>query len=163
MAKITIEQAQKIIEVATAKQKAEKWNPLTIAVLDDGGHLKAFVRPDGPGGPLRPHIAIGKAWGAVAFGMSSRALESRFNQRPHFLNALVNVSNAVGPGMIPVPETHRRTERRSYFFSASGTANIAAYIVGTEKKSVGWKRVMVSKRAAGVGRPGKSTVLAPTL
>ena len=103
MAKITIEQAQKIIEVATAKQKAEKWNPLTIAVLDDGGHLKAFVRPDGPGGPLRPHIAIGKAWGAVAFGMSSRALESRFNQRPHFLNALVNVSNAVGPGMIPVP------------------------------------------------------------
>ena len=94
MAKLTIEQAQKIIEVATAKQKAEKWNPLTIAVLDDGGHLKAFVRPDGPGGPLRPHIAIGKAW---------RALEARFNQRPHFLNALINVSSAVGPGMIPVP------------------------------------------------------------
>jgi uncharacterized protein GlcG (DUF336 family) len=102
MAKLTLEQAQKIIEVATAKQKAEKWNPLTIAVLDDGGHLKAFARPDGPGGPLRPHIAIGKAWGAVAFGMSSRALEARFNQRPHFLQALTAVSSAVGPGMIQV-------------------------------------------------------------
>jgi uncharacterized protein GlcG (DUF336 family) len=103
MAKLTLDQASKIIEAASAKAKAQKMNPLTIAVLDDGGHLKAFVRPDGPGGPLRPHIAIGKAWGAVAFGMSSRMLESRFNARPHFLNALVNVSSSVGGGLIPVP------------------------------------------------------------
>lgn len=102
MAKLTLEQAQKIIEGAQAKAKADKMNPLTVAVLDDGGHLKAFVRPDGPGAPLRPHIAIGKAWGAVAFGMSSRMLEKRFLERQHFLNSLVNISTQVGGGLVPV-------------------------------------------------------------
>ena len=102
MAKLTLDQAMKIIEGATAKQKADKMNPLTIAVLDDGGHLKAFVRPDTAPGPLRPQIAIGKAWGSLAFGMNSRQLEARFTQRQHFLNALVNVASSVGGSLVPV-------------------------------------------------------------
>ena len=41
--------------------------PLTIAVLDAGGHLVALQREDGAS-MLRPQIAIGKAGGAVALG-----------------------------------------------------------------------------------------------
>ena len=47
--------------------------PISVAVLDDGAHLVAFKREDGPGAALRPAIAIGKAWGAVGMGMPSRS------------------------------------------------------------------------------------------
>ena len=102
MAKLTLEQAQKIIEVASAKQKAEKWNPLTIAVLDDGGHLKAFAREDGAG-ILRPQIATGKAWGALGMGLGSRAFAKRIAEQPGapaFFNALAAMS---GGRVVPVP------------------------------------------------------------
>ena len=65
MSKLTITEAQLVIDGAIAKSKELDLKPLTIAVVDDGGHLKAFARQDGPGAPLRPHIAYGKAWGAV--------------------------------------------------------------------------------------------------
>ena len=74
MARLTLEQADKIIEVALATGRQMKMNPLTIAVVDDGGHLKAFKRQDGPGAAMRPHVAFGKAFGAVGMGRSSRFL-----------------------------------------------------------------------------------------
>jgi uncharacterized protein GlcG (DUF336 family) len=100
MAKLTLEQADKIIAGALAKAAEMKLNPLTIAVLDDGGHLKAFKRQDGPGAPLRPFVAIGKAFGAVGMGASTRVLEQRAKDRPHFFGALSDVSQG---RMVPVP------------------------------------------------------------
>ena len=44
--------------------------PLSVAVLDAGGHLIAFKREDGSG-ILRAEIAIGKGWGALGMGASS--------------------------------------------------------------------------------------------
>jgi uncharacterized protein GlcG (DUF336 family) len=44
-----------------------------VAVLDGGGHLKAFSREDAAG-TLRPQIALGKAWGALGMGVGTRAL-----------------------------------------------------------------------------------------
>ena len=58
--------------------------PLTIAVLDAGGHLLSLQREDGAS-MLRPQIAIGKAWGAVALGKSSRVLAADAQQRPSFI------------------------------------------------------------------------------
>ncbi len=100
MAKLTLDQAQIIVEKALAKGKDMKLNPLTVAVVDDGGHLKAFARSDGPGAALRPQIATGKAFGAVGMGRSSRQLGAMFQERPHFGAALVSASEG---RMIPVP------------------------------------------------------------
>jgi uncharacterized protein GlcG (DUF336 family) len=100
MAKLTLEQADKIIEVALATGKQMKMNPLTIAVVDDGGSLKAFKRQDGPGAALRPAIAFGKAFGAVGMGRSSRALSQMAAERPHFIGALANVADG---RLVPVP------------------------------------------------------------
>ena len=100
MAKLTLDQAQIIVEKALAKGKDMKLNPLTVAVVDDGGHLKAFARSDGPGAALRPQIATGKAFGAVGMGRSSRQLGAMFQERPHFGSALVSASEG---RMIPVP------------------------------------------------------------
>lgn len=100
MAKLTLDQATKIVEVVLETSHKMGLNPMTVAVVDDGGHLKAFKREDGPGAALRPHIAYGKAFGAVGMGRSSRALGAMAAERPHFVNALVGVS---GGQLVPVP------------------------------------------------------------
>lgn len=99
MRSLKLDQASTIVDAALAKGEELGLRPLTVAVLDDGGHLKVFKRQDGPGAALRPHIAIGKAWGAVGMGISSRTLEQRALERPHFVNALVGAS---GGRLVPV-------------------------------------------------------------
>jgi uncharacterized protein GlcG (DUF336 family) len=72
---------------------------LTVAVLDAGGHLITLQREDGAS-LLRPQIAIGKAWGAIALGKGSRLLAQDAQQRPAFFAAL----NSLGQGsVVPVP------------------------------------------------------------
>ena len=73
--------------------------PLTVAVLDCGGHLLALQREDGAS-LLRPSIAIGKAWGAIALGKGSRLLALDAQQRPAFFAAL----NGMGQSdVVPAP------------------------------------------------------------
>lgn len=100
MAKLTLDQADTIVRQALAKGHEMKLNPLTVAVVDDGGNLKAFAREDGPGAALRPQVATGKAFGAVGMGMSTRALNERVLERPHFGVALVGASDG---RFVPVP------------------------------------------------------------
>jgi uncharacterized protein GlcG (DUF336 family) len=84
---ITLEQARTIIEAARAKGRDMGLNPLTVVVLDAGGHLVAMEREDGSGYG-RPDIAGGKAAGALAMGTSSRALGDIAAERPQFMAAL---------------------------------------------------------------------------
>lgn len=75
------------------------YQPLTVAVLDSGGHVVLLHREDGSG-ILRPQIASGKAWGALGMGMGSRELGQRARERPEFFAAL----SALAPGgLVPVP------------------------------------------------------------
>ncbi len=96
MSSVTLDQADTIIDGALANGAEVGANPLTVAVLDSGGHLVAFRRQD-ESGILRPEIAIGKAYGALGFGLGSRALSSK---NPVFLAA---VSAASGGQLVPVP------------------------------------------------------------
>ena len=96
---LTLEAASQIIE--TGLERAVQWGlkPLTIAVLDAGGHLIAFKRQDSSG-ILRPEIAQGKAWGALGMGLGSRALAHRAEMAPAFFVALASASQG---RMFPVP------------------------------------------------------------
>lgn len=100
MSDLTLDQAMTIVQATLAKSHELGLNPMTVAVLDDGGNLKSFAREDGPGGPMRPQIAIGKAFACVGMGRSSRALNAMAEQRPHFANALVGAADGK---FIPVP------------------------------------------------------------
>ena len=71
---------------------------MCVAVLDDGGTLKALKREDGAS-ILRPTIAVGKAWGAVGMGESSRQLSERLKDRPGYIGALSDMS---GGKVVPV-------------------------------------------------------------
>jgi uncharacterized protein GlcG (DUF336 family) len=87
MAKLTLQQANKIIEGALAKAREMKIKPLGVVVLDESGHLKAAQREDAAS-MFRIDIATGKAWAAVGMGASSRALAARAKDNPNFFVTL---------------------------------------------------------------------------
>ena len=97
MPSLTLEQAKTIIADAFAKGQALGLKPLSVAVLDPGGHLIAFERQDGAS-TLRHAIATGKAAGALGLGISSRKIGDMALERPSFVGAL----NAIAPaGVVP--------------------------------------------------------------
>jgi len=87
MSSLTLAQANQIITAALAKSRDAGYKPMGIAVLDEGGALKAFAREDGAS-MFRFDVALGKAWGAVGMGVSSRALAMRAKEVPNFFVAL---------------------------------------------------------------------------
>jgi uncharacterized protein GlcG (DUF336 family) len=96
---LTLDTAQKMIAAARAKGSEMGFNPLTVAVLDAGGHLVALAREDNSS-TLRPDIAIGKAKGAISMGIGSRALGARAEQQAYFVQSINALSNG---SLVPVP------------------------------------------------------------
>lgn len=97
--RMTLETASTIVDAALAAGREHGFLPLSVAVLDAGGHLVAFKREDGSG-ILRFDIAFGKAWGALGMGFGSRELFNRTQAQPTFMAALATVS---GGRLVPVP------------------------------------------------------------
>jgi uncharacterized protein GlcG (DUF336 family) len=91
MTRLTLVKANQIIQIAIKTARGLRLEPITVVVLDEAGHLKAMQREDGAT-VLRQQIATAKAWGAVNMGISSRALAAVAEQRPDFMNALVNMT-----------------------------------------------------------------------
>ena len=96
---VTLAQASTIVDTALKKGRETNCAPLTVAVLDAGGHLVAFKRED-RSGILRFDIAFGKAWGALGMGFGSRELAERSAKMPVFITALTTIS---GGRLVPVP------------------------------------------------------------
>ncbi|PWE27390.1 GlcG/HbpS family heme-binding protein [Pararhodobacter marinus] len=95
---LTLDQARTIIATARAKGREAGMKPLSVVVLDAGGHVLAFEREDGsPSG--RFAIAFGKAHGAVMMGVPSRRLGEMAVERPHFIAA---AGGAFDGKMVPV-------------------------------------------------------------
>lgn len=99
MSSIDLASAAQIVDAALAFGRSLNCKPLTVAVLDAGGHLVALKRED-RSGILRPQIAIGKAWGVLGMGLGGRALAQRAEAHPGFYNALYAASEG---RMFPVP------------------------------------------------------------
>ena len=91
MSSLTLHQASTIVDASLAKGRADALAPLTVAVLDAGGHLVAFKRED-KSGLLRFDIAFGKAWGALGMGFGSRTLAERAANTPQFFTMLAAAS-----------------------------------------------------------------------
>ena len=96
---LTPAQASTIVDVALKKGRETNCAPLTVAVLDAGGHLVAFKRED-KSGILRYDIAYGKAWGALGMGFGSRELSERSAKNPIFIGALTTIAQG---RLVPVP------------------------------------------------------------
>lgn len=94
---IPLAHAETMISAALAEGAKRGLKPLTVAVLDAGGQLRALARQDGASN-LRPELAIGKANGALALGVSSRVIGEMALDRPHFVNALGPMTSQ---GLVP--------------------------------------------------------------
>lgn len=73
--------------------------PLSVVVLDAGGRIVAVKSEDGSG-IMRFDVALGKAWGALGMGISSRLIRDRLSNRPVFQTALAAAADGK---LIPVP------------------------------------------------------------
>ncbi|MFT4618724.1 MAG: hypothetical protein ACI9KS_000201 [Sulfitobacter sp.] len=99
MSNISYAQSRTIIDATLAKGAEMGLKPLSVVVLDAGGHPLAFVRQDGAA-PGRFEIARGKAYGAVMLGMGGSAQMARAEAQAYFMAA---VNGAFGGKVIPVP------------------------------------------------------------
>jgi uncharacterized protein GlcG (DUF336 family) len=95
MTQIDLAAARKIIAGAFAKGQELNLKPLSVVVLDAGGHPVAFERQDGAS-LGRFAIATGKAAGALFLGLSSRKIGEMALERPTFLASL----GPIAPGGI---------------------------------------------------------------
>lgn len=96
---VTLAQADQIANGVLAAGATRKAQPLTVVVLDPGGHMVVVKRAD-ESGIMRVEIARGKAWGALGMGLASRTLFERTANMPHFFAALGPLSDGK---MVPVP------------------------------------------------------------
>lgn len=96
---LTLEQARTIIAQTRLRGREMGLKPLSVVVLDAGGHVLAFEREDGAS-PGRFAIAQGKAYGAVMLGMPGSAQMARAEAQAYFMGA---VNGAFGGQVVPVP------------------------------------------------------------
>ena len=99
MSAISLNDARTIVRNTLARGRELDLKPLSVCVLDAGGHLKAFEREDGASN-LRFQIAFAKANGALGLGVGSRALMQRAEQQSYFVLAAGGVFDG---GLVPVP------------------------------------------------------------
>ena len=99
MTAVSLEQARVLIGKTLEKGRSMGLKPLSVVVLDAGGHVQAFEREDGAA-PGRFAIAQGKAFGAVMLGMAGRAQMARAEEQAYFMAA---VNGVYGGQVIPVP------------------------------------------------------------
>ncbi|WP_179379504.1 GlcG/HbpS family heme-binding protein [Jannaschia marina] len=99
MAEITLRRARQIIRGTLARGREMELKPLSVVVLDSGGHVRAFEREDGAA-PGRFAIAHGKAYGAIMLGMAGKAQMERAESQAYFMEA---VNGVFGGNVVPVP------------------------------------------------------------
>lgn len=99
MTDLTLDTARTILDASLAKAAEMKLNPMAMVILDARGCLKAAVVQDGTS-LLRSEVAHGKAYGALALGMGSRAIFKRANEQPYFVDAINTMARGA---LVPVP------------------------------------------------------------
>ena len=93
---LTMQDCEKIQVAARAEAVKNKWN-VTIAIVDDGGHLLSLVRGDGAA-PMTAEIATLKAHGAAVARRSTKVAEDRIASRP----ALIKMPVLPVQGGVPI-------------------------------------------------------------
>ncbi|WP_298842238.1 heme-binding protein [uncultured Roseobacter sp.] len=113
---ISLRKARTIIRKTLEKGREMEFKPLSVVVLDAGGHLQAFEREDGAS-PGRFGIAHGKAYGSIMLGIPGSAQMARAENQAYFLNAMNGV---FGGSVVPVPGGILLRDRKGAIIGAVG-------------------------------------------
>lgn len=131
---ISLRRARTIIRKAMEAGTASQMKPLSVVVLDAGGHVIAFERSDGAA-PGRFGIAHGKAYGCVMLGMAGQAQMARAEAQGYFMAA---VNGVYGGSVVPVPGGVLVRDRKGRVLGAVGVTgdtsdnDAAAAVAGIE-------------------------------
>ena len=99
MADLTLATARTITDAALAKCRELKLKPMTVVVLDSRGCVRSAISEDGAS-LLRFDISHGKAYGALALGLGSRAIFKRAQEQAYFVDAVNTLARGA---LVPVP------------------------------------------------------------
>ncbi|WP_271950308.1 GlcG/HbpS family heme-binding protein [Ruegeria faecimaris] len=113
---ISLRKARTLIRKALEKGRELGLKPLSVIVLDAGGHVIAFEREDGAA-PGRFAIAQGKAYGSVMLGMAGTAQMQRAEAQAYFMAA---VNGVYGGQVVPVPGGVLLRDRKGAVIGAVG-------------------------------------------
>jgi uncharacterized protein GlcG (DUF336 family) len=80
---LTAADVQKMVAACKTEAAKNKWN-VTIAVVDDAGHLLYLERLEGAG-PMTAEVAAGKASTAAVTRRPTKFWEDRVKERPAFV------------------------------------------------------------------------------
>ena len=95
---IPLRKARMIVKNTLAKGTEAGMKPLSVVILDPGGHPILFERADGAS-PGRFEIARGKANGCLMLGLGGTAIQARAESQPYFMQAM---NGAFGGRFVPV-------------------------------------------------------------
>ena len=96
---LSLGQALEIADAVLVRGRLAGFAPLSVAVLDPGGHILAVLR-DERASIGRADIAMAKAAGCLAMGFGGRELARRAQTAPQFFTALTGIFDR---GIVPVP------------------------------------------------------------
>ncbi|MCU0910533.1 MAG: heme-binding protein [Rhodobacteraceae bacterium] len=131
---ITLKKAQTILKAALARAREMELKPLTVVVLDAGGHVIAAAREDGAS-PGRFELARGKAYGSVMLGIAGTAQRDRAEAQAYFVQAM---NGLYGGRFVPVPGGVLVRDRKGEVVGAVGVTgdtsenDAAAAVAGIE-------------------------------
>ncbi len=131
---ITLKKAQAILKVALARGREMDLKPLTVVVLDVGGHVIAAAREDGAS-PGRFELAQAKAYGSVMLGLGGSAQRDRAEAQGYFMQAM---NGLFGGRVVPVPGGVLVRDRKGAVIGAVGVTgdtsdnDAAAAVAGIE-------------------------------
>ena len=113
---ITLRKAKTIVRKTMETARGNDLKPVSVVVLDAGGHVKAFEREDGAS-PGRFDIARGKAYGAIMLGLGGTAQMARAESQAYFMGAM----NGLFDGkVVPVPGGVLVRDRKGAIIGAVG-------------------------------------------
>jgi uncharacterized protein GlcG (DUF336 family) len=137
---LTREEGRKIIDGAMAQAREAKLPPLTIIVLDGGGHVVAAEREDGCA-PLRFPVAQGKAYASLGIGVASGVSGARNAERTAFVASVAAASQghfvAVAGG-VPILNNQHCVIGAVGVSGASSDEDQQAAIAGIELAGLSW-------------------------
>ena len=137
MSRLTLQQANTIVEVALRKAREMKVKPLAVAVIDEAGHVKSLQREDGAS-MLRNDVALGKALAAVGMGVASRTLLDRAKGNPQFFGALSSIRFIPQTGAVAIKDKDGTVIGAAGASGGTGEEDEAVCIAGIEAAGLSW-------------------------
>ncbi len=99
MTTLTLDAALTIATTALKTAGERNFKPMAVVVLDARGSAKTTLVQDSTS-LMRSEIAHGKAYGALALGIGSRAIFRRATEQPYFIDAVNTMARGA---LVPVP------------------------------------------------------------